>query len=43
MRTFAAMMGLVTWTVLRAQNPTPVPKLELRCALPCTFRQGESI
>ena len=41
MCTFAAMMALVTSATLRAQNP-PL-RLELRCASPCNFRQGESI
>jgi hypothetical protein len=43
MDAFAVMMALVTSIVLPAQNPTSVPKLALRCASPCSFRQGESI
>jgi hypothetical protein len=43
MRTFAAMMTLISPAVLRAQTLTPLPKLELRCASPCSFRQRESI
>jgi hypothetical protein len=43
MRTFAAMMTLISSAMLRAQNPAPLPKVELRCASPCSFRQGESI
>lgn len=41
--TLAAMMALVASVVLYAQNRTSLPKVELRCASPCSFRQGESI
>ncbi len=43
----AAITALVSSAELRAQNPAqssnPALKLELRCAAPCSFRQGESI
>ena len=38
--TFAALTALVSSVALRAQEPVT---LELRCASPCSFRQGESI
>jgi hypothetical protein len=39
----AAITVLGSSSALRAQGPSPEVKIELRCASPCSYRQGESI